>query len=331
MNPQKVSILSLLSGSDYRTYNIHVAKYLGSVNAAILFSELIGKFKYHSEKNELINDTKYGDGWFYHTHESIQERTGLSRKEVFTAFKILEKANFIEKKLIGLPARNHFKFKNETILAMLDLKIKTTSCTETVQLEVPKGDNSESRKGTTAHIIDKPKEEHKDNSLVATKVAMSADADEILSFFIQKLKERQPDFKFPSNLKKWAQEIDRMIRIDKRDPKKIKAMIEWIHQNSFWSTTVLSTKKLRDQYDNVSGKMNLKAGNDEIQKNKTYAIKMKSKYRETYKNLIINEKFILNSSNEKELSLNLPYENFKREFVHLFGIRWDDLSPTDQQ
>jgi phage replication O-like protein O len=60
-----------------------------------------------------------------------------------------------------------------------------------------------------------------------------------------------PDFKKP-NLQKWAKDIDLMIRIDKRPPPDIKALIEWAQSDPFWRANILSTSKLRKQYDTLN-------------------------------------------------------------------------------
>lgn len=165
--------------------------------------------------------------------------------------------------------------------------------------------------------------------ILAPVGALSADADELTSFFIQKLKERKPDIKLPDK-KKWIQEIDRMIRIDGRDPRKIRAMIDWIHRDSFWSSNILSTKKLREQYDQIELQAIRKHTSKNMEKNKEYAITLKQRYPETYKNLLINSKFAISQFSGKELSLELPPDSFKKSLVNMFGIKWDDLNERDR-
>jgi hypothetical protein len=65
---------------------------------------------------------------------------------------------------------------------------------------------------------------------------------------------RNPNFKRP-NILKWAKEIDLMIRLDGRDPEDIKEVIEWSQDNYFWQTNILSTSKLRKQFDQLKMKM----------------------------------------------------------------------------
>lgn len=79
------------------------------------------------------------------------------------------------------------------------------------------------------------------------------DSEEII--LAAKLKElilhNNPKAKVPNDLQKWAQEIDRMIRIDKRTPEEIKAVIEFSQNDSFWSANILSAKALRKQFDRL--------------------------------------------------------------------------------
>ena len=57
------------------------------------------------------------------------------------------------------------------------------------------------------------------------------------------------DRKFPEpNLQSWAIHINRLIRLDKREPKLIREIIDWAHADSFWQTNILSTKKLREKF-----------------------------------------------------------------------------------
>jgi hypothetical protein len=57
------------------------------------------------------------------------------------------------------------------------------------------------------------------------------------------------------NLQMWAEDVDLMIRVDKRDVKEIEQVIYWCQGDSFWQNNVLSPRKLRKQYDQLKLKM----------------------------------------------------------------------------
>ena len=96
--------------------------------------------------------------------------------------------------------------------------------------------------------------------IVKKKNIMSAKyADDTIEFRLSKylferIQNRKPDYKQP-NLQEWAVQIDRIIRVDKRTPEKIKAVIEWCQADNFWQNNILSTAKLRDKFDQLELKM----------------------------------------------------------------------------
>ena len=51
-----------------------------------------------------------------------------------------------------------------------------------------------------------------------------------------------------NHIQKWAQDIDKLIRIDGQSTKDIKMVIDWIYNDPFWSTVVLSTGNLRKNF-----------------------------------------------------------------------------------
>lgn len=69
------------------------------------------------------------------------------------------------------------------------------------------------------------------------------------------IKKRKPTFKKP-NLQTWSKHIDLMIRVDNRSQPIVAAVIKWCQQNDFWQNNILSTQKLRVQFDQLELKMN---------------------------------------------------------------------------
>ncbi len=67
--------------------------------------------------------------------------------------------------------------------------------------------------------------------------------------FIRNSNHKQPNFQA------WAKQVDLMIRTDKRQPDKIREVIKWCQSDPFWQNNILSTYKLRVQYDALTLKM----------------------------------------------------------------------------
>jgi phage replication O-like protein O len=62
--------------------------------------------------------------------------------------------------------------------------------------------------------------------------------------------ERHPAHRKP-DIQKWAMHIGRMIRLDKRGVEDIEKIINWCQSDEFWRKTILSTDKLRKQFDTL--------------------------------------------------------------------------------
>ena len=56
-------------------------------------------------------------------------------------------------------------------------------------------------------------------------------------FLYEKILDRNPNQKKP-DIQKWAGPIDKMIRIDKREPKDIAKVIEWCQEDEFWQNNI---------------------------------------------------------------------------------------------
>jgi hypothetical protein len=57
------------------------------------------------------------------------------------------------------------------------------------------------------------------------------------------------------NLQTWSKNIDLMLRVDKRTAEDIEKVIRWCQSDTFWQSNILSTKKLREKFDQLFIKM----------------------------------------------------------------------------
>lgn len=80
----------------------------------------------------------------------------------------------------------------------------------------------------------------------------------LAALLFEKILSRNPNHKKP-NIQSWAKDINLMIRIDKRTPEDIRRVIEWCQNHTFWQSNILSTEKLRKQFDQLFLKMGPKA------------------------------------------------------------------------
>lgn len=72
------------------------------------------------------------------------------------------------------------------------------------------------------------------------------------------IQNNNPNAKTP-NLQKWADDMRKIVELDKRQPNDVKRVIVWCQKDDFWSTNILSASKLRKQYDQLFIKMTKEA------------------------------------------------------------------------
>lgn len=98
---------------------------------------------------------------------------------------------------------------------------------------------------TTNKNVKKEKKEYSPNS-IEYKIA---------DFLYSLILKRNPGHKKP-NLITWANHVNKMIHLDKRNTSDIQNVIKWCQQDKFWKNNILSTSKLRDKYDQLTLQMN---------------------------------------------------------------------------
>ena len=65
--------------------------------------------------------------------------------------------------------------------------------------------------------------------------------------------------KRPNVTKSWVTEIDRMLRLDGRDPVKAERLMRWCQADEFWRSNILSAAKFRAKYDAMRLRANAEA------------------------------------------------------------------------
>lgn len=86
------------------------------------------------------------------------------------------------------------------------------------------------------------------------RIAPSAEADRLASLLLDLIRQRKADFRRP-NAERWARDMDRLIRRDKREPERVEAVIRWCQADPFWQTNILSPAALRKQFDRLELQM----------------------------------------------------------------------------
>ena len=115
----------LLSSSAFLIVNKQLAKQVG-LKGAVLLADLISKEEYFISKGMT-------DGWFFNTAKNIESDTSLTSHQQRKAIKNLKDLGIIETKVVGIPAKQHFKIIENKLLSYFN-----TSCEESVKQVVKK-------------------------------------------------------------------------------------------------------------------------------------------------------------------------------------------------
>lgn len=99
-------------------YHPILARALGSVPAAVMLSQGI----YWQNKSEQDGGTT-----FFLTAEEWFNQTGVTEDAQKTARKVLGKAGFWHEKLMGMPARMHYRIDVDALVAVIDQYLKTAT------------------------------------------------------------------------------------------------------------------------------------------------------------------------------------------------------------
>lgn len=139
-------LLEFLRADGSIVINKKMARAIG-INATIIYSELISKFLYFSDKEELTRE-----GYFFNTVEDLRKDTCLSRDPQLEGIKKLIKLKLIDKKIKGMPSKRYFKISTDkrafdTLKALL---LKGASrCPKNGQLIVRKTDTNNTNLNNT--------------------------------------------------------------------------------------------------------------------------------------------------------------------------------------
>ena len=115
----------LLSSTAFLIVNKELAKQVG-LKSAVLLADLISKEEYF-----IANGMT--DGWFFNTAKNIEKDTCLTSHQQRKAIKNLKDLGVIETKVVGIPAKQHFKIIENKLLSYFN-----TSCEESVKQVVKK-------------------------------------------------------------------------------------------------------------------------------------------------------------------------------------------------
>lgn len=98
---------------------------------------------------------------------------------------------------------------------------------------------------------DKIREDKSRKDTTSKKVKFTPEDMQMVDLLIELITANNPEWTPPKNKDKWAEDINKIHRLDKRDYRAIESMIRWTQQDDFWKSNILSAAKLRKQFNNL--------------------------------------------------------------------------------
>lgn len=196
-----------------------------------------------------INNQVQWQEWFSVPNIVLQLHTGLSVQGINKSRNVLKQLGYIDFKTSG-----NRKATKYHLLTLLSTNSSSNSS------------NNSSSNSSTLNKQNKTKQNKTNNSdksqatrhHTQQKFADDSVEMQLAMHLFAKIKENNPDHKklTDSQKQKWADHIRLMIERDKRTPQQIHNMIDWCQADDFWKQNILSTAKLRKQYDTMAPKAN---------------------------------------------------------------------------
>lgn len=213
-------------------------------------------FRVYMEFERRVNVTPEYDGLKYGECrcdlEKWQKRLRISEKQLRRALDNLTEDGVIKRTFKGLKGKGSSiylltRFEDTNKDTNKDTNEGSNKYSKINSLDISQGTNEDSNKGT------KKGNTSKNNNLriISKDIYVETSNEYRLSkYLFELIRKNNPTHKEP-NLQTWAKHIDYMIRIDKRKVEDIELVITWCQRDKFWYKNILSTKKLREKYDQL--------------------------------------------------------------------------------
>lgn len=255
VNDEKIEALRYLYGNDgYAFYFILLERIYRTKDFELDISDaetiqiLSRKVGVNEEVFRKILETSLKRGCF--------DRQAYEERHVLTSSGIKKRASVVVEKRVKM--RDKYQLTKEEVS---DAETNQETEVETPQSKVKESKEKKSKgnKRTTS-----PKQVYNEDS-IHYKLALR---------LYQNILANNPDYKEP-NLQNWANDVRLMIERDQRTEEQITYLMDWVQNDSFWKTNILSVSKLREKFDQLA----MRVKEDIKKKNKTVEPQMPRAYQ----------------------------------------------------
>lgn len=202
-----------------------------------------------------LADNANDDGLCFPSYQHIADQCEISRQSAINHVKILHDLGVLEKvprMKNGENTSNQFFLSMKKMVELSSQPNLPPSQPPVLGSQPDLPPSQPDRLGVVNHVDPEPSLlTIKEPSINQKPCVASVDATRIAEYFSSKILANDPKAKTKPDA--WANDIDKLIRIDGRSPQEIITVINWIYSaaGSFWTPNILSGKKLREKFDTL--------------------------------------------------------------------------------
>lgn len=204
--------------------------------------DLLMRANHHDNKfllgNEIIEVER---GSFITSEVKLMKAWGWSKTKVRSFLSLLEAEQMIKKE--SDQKKTTISICNYSVYQDLETTEKPLKDQEETAKRLQKDTNKNDKN---------VKNEKNDNKTLRRKRVYDEESVhyQLANLLFEKILENNPAHKMP-DLQKWADDVRLMMERDSRTEEQIQYLIEWSQSHSFWHKNILSTSKLREQFDRL--------------------------------------------------------------------------------
>lgn len=232
VNDEKIEALRMLYGNDgYAFYFILLERIYRTPNFELDISDaetiqiLSRKVGVNEEVFDKILKTSLKRGCF--------DKELFEEKGVLTSSGIKKRANVVVEKRVKM--RDKYSIDKDKVVSDAETPPETTE--ETPQRKVKESKEKESKGKKSSSSPKRVYDEQSNHYQLAFRL-------------YQNILINHPDYKEP-NLQSWANDVRLMMEQDKRSEEQISYLMDWVQNDSFWKSNILSVSKLREKFDQL--------------------------------------------------------------------------------
>lgn len=251
MKNTEISILLKQLSERPVAYQKIYTKVVGSICGGLLLSQIIYWWYIVEEKE------------FYKKDEEFCKELGMTFGEFRTAKSKIKETQVINTQIKGVPAKTYYKVNTTKLIEAIlvctqtqtsmhsDADPVTESTSESILRDgkdlMSEDETSDVSTSSSNKTFDKNSYPYLLSELLLHLIHGNKP-----NFYEAKLKPKEGRERW---LQRWSYDLDLMIRVDKLSPERIEKVITWCQADDFWKKNILSTTKLRQQFQNLEIKM----------------------------------------------------------------------------